>query len=222
MSVPAIIVLLAFFALLIGSSQWELYRERKRDELFRRLSQTNGLQYREVTEADLLQFQALGFELFQRGRRKRCRRILQGSRQGNISLSLLEYSYVTGHGKNSKTHRQTCVILASPQARIPQFRLQPRRLSAFFPVLSLFGRKSISFDSDLTFAKVYHLSGENETAIQQTFASDLRSELLSLKNTFFEGRNNSLLGYRRGRWMPENELPEFLQQTESIFRKLAR
>ena len=74
--------------------------------------------------------------LFSRGRSGRLKNLIQRE-QSDVTVSVGEYAYTTGGGKNRRRHRQTVVFIESEKLSLPQFFLAPE--NAFHKIGKLFG-----------------------------------------------------------------------------------
>ena len=117
---PAMVPL-AFAALAVAGGGVVVYvsirAERKRRAALAQLALTLGLSYLDkVPKATLA---ALGnFHLFRQGRRKMARNLMEG-KAADTQVTLLDYQYTHGGGKNSHTSRQTVAIFRGAAAGLP-------------------------------------------------------------------------------------------------------
>lgn len=84
-----------------------------------------------------------GVKLFQRGHSRGSRCVITG-RDHDRDVVLMDYRYVTGHGKNRSTHRHGVVLIA---AGFPTIPLQIRRENPLDRVGEFFGADDIDFES---------------------------------------------------------------------------
>ncbi len=168
-------------------------RERKRREAWCGFASETGFVY---TQEDRAFGQALGFDLFQRGHRRRARNVLSGEAQGT-RVALADYQYTTGGGKNSSTHRRSVVVLESEGLDLPRFAVRPEHF--FDRFAELVGMDDIDFDEDPDFSSAYLLKGEDEESVRQTFGPPVRAHLVANAKQFrkqglyVEGASQALL-----------------------------
>jgi hypothetical protein len=153
------------------------------------------------------------FNLFKKGRSRKSYNIMKGSRNG-IPLTIFDYRYTTGGGKNSHTYIQT-VIIAEPEKNIPKFTLTPENF--LHKIGSAFGYKDIDFDNYPIFSKRYFLRGENDTTIRQLF----RPELLNYferqkKRASIESNSKTLLYYFPSKKTKPEELNKFIEEFNRV------
>ncbi len=93
-----------------------------------------------------------GIKLFQQGRSREGDNIITGHFRGR-TVTLLDYEYVTGSGKNRTTHRHGVTILGCDFPTIP---LQIRREYFFDKVGEFLGAGDIDFES-AEFSRKFHV-----------------------------------------------------------------
>jgi hypothetical protein len=160
------------------------------------------------------------FKLFSLGHSKRARNVLSGSVHGG-QVSLADYQYVTGHGKQRTVHSQTLCILTSPRLALPHFFL--RRQRAVWDLLGkLFGGQDLNFDEDPAFSKAFVLQGADEAAVRAKFQPGLRMSLMRYEGKSFqlEGRGDTLL-FHEGRHQDPAKAREVLERALELLNALA-
>ena len=101
-----------------------------------------------------------GFNLFQHGRSRRIRNIAYG-RVDDVEVMLFDYSYVTGSGKNRRTHDQTVGFFQSDALLLPEFVARPEGL--FDKIGQVFGYQDIDLPMHPEFSRRYILRGTDES-----------------------------------------------------------
>jgi len=120
-----------------------------------------------------------------------------------IDVSIFDYRYITGSGKNSHMWRQTVILFQSSQLQLPSFVLRPENV--FHKIGSTFGYQDINFDSYPIFSKQYLLRGADEKAIRKIFKNKVLGYYDEHKSLSTEGDGDKLLFYRHSkRVSPQN------------------
>ena len=92
-------------------------------------------------------------KIFTRGHSRRAKYVITGEFEGH-PIRLMDYTYVTGSGKNQTTHRLGVAILA---VDLPLIGLTIRRENPLDKVSGFFGHEDINFES-AEFSRRYHVS----------------------------------------------------------------
>ena len=116
---------------------------------------------------------------------------------GDAYVTIMDYQFTTGGGKNSSTFRQTVIVFESDELQLPSFSLRPENF--FHKIGSAFGYQDIDFDSFPEFSKNYLLRGINEQAVRDTFNYDILSYCERQKNLCLEGVDKRLIYYQSGK-----------------------
>ncbi len=149
------------FILLVWFS---LAQEKKRSEHLRRTAMLLGFSFRPADKKlQLGPFTSL--PLFQRGRRRRFRNILEAG-SGDARTLIFDYSFHVSSGKRGRTHVQTAACFPF-QKGDAAFQLSPETI--IDRVKSTFGYHDINFESQPEFSRNYNLSGSDEAAVSGLF-----------------------------------------------------
>jgi len=116
--------------------------EQKRREALLLWATGRGWDFRAARRRDLHDRWA-GLKVLRRGHSRSGSNLVTGRYEG-LDMTLLDYRYVTGSGKNRRTHRLGLVILATDYPTIP---LQIRRENPFDKVGEFLGMDDIDFES---------------------------------------------------------------------------
>jgi hypothetical protein len=154
------------------------------------------------------------FYLFSQGHSKKFSNVMTGT-YSHAPVTIMDYRYTTGSGKNSSTRTQTVLLFESSKAIFPDFELRPENL--LDKIGSAFGSKDIDFESYPNFSKQYLLKGSNEPSIRAAFSYSV--------TLFFEGNpglcvasnRGQFLFYRAGKLAKPADIPSFLQQGYDIY-----
>ena len=199
----------------VGASIWW---EKKRREKLRAIAHDMGLSF----EAKAGRPDGFGFgvcPLFNRGRSRKVSNLMHGT-VADVELSLFDYRYTTGSGKNSSTHRRTVAAFEMTAHHLPQFELGPEGF--FHRIASMLGFDDIDFDTHPTFSEKYRLRSDNEAAVRDLFKPTLLEffEQQADQRWTVEAIGSWVVVYRsRGRIKPD-QWPQFLDDTFVVMNAL--
>ncbi|MCK5157349.1 MAG: hypothetical protein KAQ69_13055 [Spirochaetales bacterium] len=177
------------------------YYRKKRTEELKAAAASQKLSFSEKPDDTFLPSLSQ-FHLFSKGHSKKVSNVMNG-RVNETDISIFDYRYITGSGKNSHTWRQTVILFQSSQQQLPSFVLRPENV--FHKIGSTFGYKDINFDSHPTFSKQYLLRGTDEKAIRKTFRNKVLAYFDEHNKLSTEGDGDKLLFYRHSkRVSPQN------------------
>jgi hypothetical protein len=159
---------------IVGVVIYVYFRNKKREEersvAWRATAGQLGFAYEAESETLAADLQTL--KTFRQGRGHKATNTLRGENEG-IALTLTDYRYTTGSGKNSTTHRLTLCALQAESLALPHAYL--RRQMKFLDLLGkMFGGQDIDFDEDTTFSQDWVLQGEDEAAVRNLFGPATR------------------------------------------------
>lgn len=181
----------AMIALIGGLIAFSVYRDRKRREALEKMADSLGLVFLAKDDGSVTApFQRLS--LFQIGKSRRATNCMSGD-SGEVRLSIFDYQYTTGSGKNQSTRRFTVVGMESPRLRLPGFSLRPENI--FDRIGGMLGFQDIDFAEDPAFSDAFVLKGEGEAGIRRLFSPALRAHFLLHRDRSAEGSGNLLIGY---------------------------
>lgn len=163
--VPLMIVAAVIGLIMLISSQYE----KKRTAALAHLAVEMSLVFSPKGEP-IVRESLGGFKFMQSGRNQTVSNLISGQTQ-SVVLSVFDYSYITGSGKNKHTHKHSVVAFDSPQLDLPEFDLIPENL--FHKLASKFGYQDIDFDGYPTFNRKYLLRGPDESAVRELFTEDV-------------------------------------------------
>lgn len=198
---------LAVFMLVIG-----ILMERRRTAQLKEFAEELNFEFH-ASGADLPSGVS-GLHLFQQGRNSRWKNVMRGTAQ-NVHVTIFDYRYRTGSGKNSSTRRQSVVCFESDQLRLPNFELRPEGL--FHKIGGMFGYQDIDFGDYPKFSSRYLLRGENEDAVRQVFHSAVLEHFESTKHLNVEGRGSVLIAYRAGRRPSPRAIRQLFEDAFGVF-----
>ncbi len=190
--------------------------ERRRSEALSAAALQHGMSY-DAEGQPFTGQQVPAIELFNTGRTREARNVMRGSSGGN-EITLFDYKYVTGSGKNQSVHQQTVAAFRLPGAGLPVFQLRHEGL--FAKLASALGYQDIDFPDHPEFSRRYLLRGKDESAIRTAFSPALIDFFEQLapgeKWWTVEGAGDVLVIYRADARVRPEELAQFLQDTTTI------
>lgn len=143
----------------IGIGIFSMYQDRKRREALRAWGRQHGWRFREKASGRLsTEYPSLKF--FDKGHSRKAKNIITGQYEG-LQMRLLDYTYVTGSGKNRSTHNVGVAIL---QTEFPVIPLTIRRENPLDKVGEFFGADDIDFESAEFSRKFYVKSNDRKWA----------------------------------------------------------
>jgi len=155
-----------------------------------------------------------GFHLFSKGHAKKVSNVLSKD-SSERDLTIFDYRYTTGGGKNSHTRSQTVVLYQSNRMQLTPFTLRPENV--FHKIGKSFGYKDIDFDEHPIFSKQYLLRGEDEQEVRKLFTERALTYFDENKGFCVEGDGNQLLVYRSSKKVSPQNIPLFLETGLKVF-----
>ncbi len=191
------IPILFFFLIII----LVLHAAKKRRQAMQALALELGYSY--DTDDPFLVQRYRFFRLFDRGRSPRSENVLTGTLAG-VPVTVCDYQYTTGGGKNSSTHRQTICIVTCPDLELPNIFVR-RELPVFDRLGKWFGGQDINFAEDPDFSKAFVLQGMDEPAVRRFFHYEIRALFLTYRqeNLQFESFGDTFLLHLSRQLKPE-------------------
>lgn len=203
---------LAMFAIIAGvvmvGAIAGFVMEAKRREALQQAASRMGFQFLPDASIHSILPASHGLELFSRGRSPLASNVLQTSAAG-VTISIFDYRYTTGSGKNRTTHRQTVALFQAPGATLPAFDLRPENL--FHKIGTAFGYQDIDFSSHPQFSGSYLLRGPDEAAIRQTFNDTVLGFFEHLPDCCVQAAGTGLIIFRHGHCVKPENIPAFLE-----------
>lgn len=189
---------------------------RKRTEALAQMALEIGFNFEGTDWNDKQRAPNVGAALFNKGRDREFRNIMTGSSVG-LWTSIFDCSFTVGHGRNSRTIRQTVAAFFADRILLPEFEMQPE--GVLQKIGDVFVHKDIDFVSHPEFSSRYQLRGPEEERIRQLFSPGLLSFLAGLdqkQKWRVEGAARTLIVYRLGKRVKPEALRGFLEETSSI------
>ncbi len=212
MLVPVAIISVLIL-LVAGAIYTSAVLERKRKEKIAEVAESLGLTF--VPGDDLSfreRFSDMAF--FQTGHSKLSGNCMTGD-SGDVRISIFDYTFSTGSGKNKSTRRLTVVALESANLKIPSFSMRPEIF--LDKIGSMLGFQDIDFDDDPEFSNAFVLKGENEAAIRKTFHRQLRKGLATRTGINVEATRGKLVCFRGYSRSKPEAYPDLLKEAYEIY-----
>lgn len=207
-----IAIFVAFMALGITFTIRASINAKKRTRALQTFAQENGLDFAGDDDSQITKDPTA---LFDRGRSCQFRNVMKG-KWGGFEISVFDYQYITGSGRNSRTIRQTVVIFVQ-RLSLPLFELHP--VSFANRVGDVFFPRDIAFDSNPEFSRRYMLWGKDKDAVRTLFAPSLLSYLETLpagEKLHIEGNNHTFVTYQGHVQVPVENMGVFLDEMAGI------
>ncbi len=199
-------------SLVILGFVYSRYLEKKRTEGLSKLAEEMGLSFFPLGNGDL-QSRLSSFELFNQGRGRQLTNLITGETE-EVRISIFDYRYTTGSGKQQSTHKQTIAALESNKLSVPPFSLRPENF--FDKVGSLLGFKDIDFEDHPVFSAMFVVKGPDQVAIKAFFDPSLLDFFAQRPNIMVEGNSGRLVYYRPGIRKPD-EIQNLLGEAYKVF-----
>ncbi len=201
----------------IGIIIWAAwFYEKKRSEALENIANSLNFSFKRKCDNSLI-LNHDHFDLFTKGRAKKVSNLMTGS-SGDMNISIADYKYTVGSGKNSTTYSQTILIVESAHLNLPPFTLSPENI--FHKIGGIFGYKDIDFTSNPKFSKQYLLRGEDEDSIRETFNDEVLEFYEKDKTLNTEGNSNEFIYYRASKRISPKEIQAFLQEGINLYGHL--
>jgi hypothetical protein len=149
-----------------------------------------------------------GLHLFSHGHSKKVRNLMRGSVHDS-SVSIFDYQYTVGGGKNQHRHRQTVISVQMEARNLPAFSMRPENI--FHKLGSMMGYQDIDFESNPVFSKKYLLRGPDEAAVRSAFTSRVLQFFESEPGLSVEADGRTLIVYRHSSSVKPEALREFME-----------
>ncbi|MBX3423269.1 MAG: hypothetical protein KF752_17055 [Pirellulaceae bacterium] len=186
----------------------------KRQQQFTQAATDLGLSYFEALSLD--QVDSLStFKLMNYGSSRLSSNVIRADTE-QLSLTLFDYHYTSGSGKNRRTVRQTVAWVASPTLKLPEFRLSPEGL--LDRLGDLLFKSDIDFQDDPEFSKRFLLTGPDQPAIGQFFDASRRRVLLNINLPTIEARPGAFIFYRPGQQVGPQDLKKLMSEAYCLYQ----
>jgi hypothetical protein len=190
--------------------------ERARTEALAQTASEMGMAFEESVPVESLA--SLGDSpLYSRGRARRARNVMAGSRS-DVMVRLLDYQYTVGAGKHQHTWHQTVAAFPGAAHSLPALEMTPE--TAFHKLGQVFGYQDIDFESSPEFSARYLLRGGDETGIRAAFGPALLEFFASHLGWNVEVSSGTVVVYRAGKRARPEDWRTFLEEALEILGAL--
>ncbi|NCC62606.1 MAG: hypothetical protein EOM12_17095 [Verrucomicrobiae bacterium] len=207
------IIFVGVGVLIITIMALSLLAAKKRREALSLIAEALNLTFTPKADASLIA-SLQDFSLFTKGHSKKAMNVMQGC-ANEINLTILDYQYTTGGGKNSSTFEQTVILFQSPQLNLPPFTVRPEHF--FHRIGSAFGYQDIDFDTHPEFSKMYLLQGDNEQEVRDFFTDALFAFYTEHPGFCTETKGDQLIFYRFAKKAKPEMIKAFMQEGFALF-----
>jgi hypothetical protein len=156
------------------------------------------------------------FKMTSRGHARRRYNNFQG-RAAGLDISVFDYRYTTGSGKNSSTHTNT---IAMTNANLPVFELSKEGF--FSKIADKFTNKDIDFRDYPDFSDKYVLKAGDEQGVRAIFTSETliffeNIERESGKRCYVESNGRELIFCTPSKRVKPENMNMFMEKTKQCF-----
>ncbi len=174
-----------------------------------------GLSYRTKDDVGLLNL-ARDFKLFRIGTSKKITNIMwKDEPDMDPKVRLFDYRYTVSTGNSHQVFKQSVFFIQSKELGLPKFYMQPEHF--FHKIGAWLGWDDIDFVSHQQFSDQYHLKGEHEDIIRDTFHPDALQYFTLEKGWHVEGLNYYLIIYRSKKLLKPEQLDIFYRKAMEIY-----
>jgi hypothetical protein len=152
--------------------------------------------------------------LLKQGRDRRLSNLLSGETD-EVRISIFDYRYTTGSGKQSSTTRLTIAALESPKLKIPAFTLRPENF--FDKIGGLLGLQDLDFADHPEFSGNFVLKGAEEELIRQLFNRQMRDFFVARTGCCVEAFPGMMIYYLPGKRRPPAEFAKLLEEAYLVY-----
>lgn len=215
---PSIVIIIWGGIALIGAAIFifAMVADKKRQEAIQKLATDLGLEYLEsLSTEDNEQFSH--FTLANQGRSRQSTNVIVAD-SGDLRMTIFDYRFTTGSGRNSSTHRQTVVLIRSQTLHLPEFSIGPE--SVFHRLGEFLGMNDIDFDDDPEFSRKFLLRGPDEAAVREFFSLERRGNFKQHHGISIEARDSHFIFYQARQRRNVDQIKGLMEQAFSIYRLL--
>jgi hypothetical protein len=209
---PAVIFVL-FAVVAIAAIAIGLYFDHKRKEMWRSLAARYGLRYHPGDPFGLAD--RYSFALFGRGHSRRVSNTLHGATDG-MDVTLFDYRYTTGSGKNKRTHYWSALMVRLPC----RGALHIRPENFLDRIAAAVGFDDFDFEYE-AFNRAFKVTGPSKKFAYDVCHAQMMEYLLQHPDHCWEIQQDQLLLYSSslGRFDP-NEVQRCLRDARGFIERL--
>jgi hypothetical protein len=194
----AALLVLGFVAAVGAVWAYQHFTERRRTAELAEVARELGFEFVPHGDGQMLA-QLNRFPLFTQGRGRRLYNLMRG-RSRELEVAIVDYNYVTGHGKQRRTWKLTAVVFRFGGPNLPAFAVQPETL--WHKVGAWFGGADIDFPSHPTFSRKYLLKGKEPDAVRALFEPAVLDYFEQSPGLHVQGAGGTLVYYAPSRVRP--------------------
>lgn len=209
--------ILLVLALIGAGFGLSIYLDRRRAEAVKAVAETLGFTYSQHHH-QYLNHVISHFDVGTKGRNRRIKNLIQG-RFEDVEVSIGDYYYTKGSGKNKRTYSQTIAVIDAQQSSFPKFVLAPENF--LHKLGGVFGYQDIDFDTHPEFSDRYWLAGPNEEAIREHFTADVLNffQDYGQKQLCVEGLDSRLMYYQAGQSVKPSDWHKLLNIAYRVYQQ---
>ena len=179
----------------------------RRMEKFRALSHQYNLVCQDTDEFGVVSFLKY-FNLHHRNG-KITNLCISKSEDFKTTYYIFDYTFNVQLNNYRKIYKQTIFFTRDSHLHLPVFLLKPENVG--HKIASYFGWEDINFETHPHFSDTYHLTGEDEAWIRDSFDEQVLSFFSKTSGWHIEAANHFLLFYSLDSLIPENILFDFFK-----------
>ncbi|HCC47453.1 MAG TPA: hypothetical protein DEQ38_04965 [Elusimicrobia bacterium] len=165
------------------------------------------------------ELEATGLELFRMGRSRKATNLIKFSASGG-NISVFDYRYTTGSGKNSHSHTFTLALIEGVRPQVPQFELKPE--SFIYKIGEAIGFKDIDLPAFPEFSDKYRLTGPDEAAVHMFFTPNRAAWFERTPGLRVQGAPGHVVFFKRDGQLPVNAWQGFIEEAKAFAAEVLR
>jgi hypothetical protein len=211
-----LLLVLIMIPVALGVTLYLGYKRRKDLEQF---AMSAGLAFE--PDADRLPpLENSGLELFTQGHSRKFKNLIIAFGAGTERIYFFDYSYVTGSGKNARTHLFTPACFEFREAFFPKFELRPE---TFLDKLGeMIGFTDIDVDGSPDFSKRYRLTGQDKEAVLAFFGPQTVSFFEQHPGWRAQASGGRIVIFGREGLIPVNVYRDYMEECKDLVSAIAR
>lgn len=202
---------------LIGLVSYYNYRkERLRKEKLGEVAEQLGLYFSPDGTEELLE-RLSGFQLFNLGHSRKMSNLIAGDTE-EVAISIFDYKYTVGTGKQQSTHSMTVSAIKSPDLHCPEFSLRPENFFDKFG--AMLGFQDINIEAYPRFSGMFVLQGPDENAIREFLKPGLVQFFEANPGISVIAEQGTLLFYWQGKRAKPDDLKDFFAKSYEVYGRI--
>ena len=160
-----------------------------------------------------------GLEIFSLGHSRKAYNLVR-IQSGRGTISVFDYAFVTGGGRNSRTANFTLALIACSGCSVPFFELKPE--SFIYKIGEAAGFKDIDLPAFPLFSDKYRLTGPDETAVHLFFTPQRAAWFERNLGLRVQGAPGHLVVFKRKGQLPVNSWQGFIEEVKVFAAEVLR